>query len=234
MAAAPLGPALRAPAPKVLVVSVGGMGSGRAAEIPTPFLDALRVDGAYTARATVEDMDGASSWASLLAGVERADPGMNTVAVLDQAVLGPGFASADDLLIRDGDSLGYAQADADGVVEAALRLWEGDLDLAVVRLGNPGRVADRFGVDGPEYWEAVKGVDAHVGFLMEAIRARATAADEDWIVIVTMAPAEPLTERGVILVSGPSALEGTFVTPPSVADAAPRPWPGTPSVRRGS
>lgn len=227
MAAAPLGPALRAPVPKVLVVSVGGMGSGRAAEIPTPFLDALRVDGAYTAAATVEDMDGASSWAALLAGVERTFPGTNTLAFVDRAALGQGFATVDDLLIQDGDSVGYAQADADGVVEVALRLWEGDVDLAVVRLGNPARVADRSGVDGPEYWEAVRGVDAHVGYLMEAIRARATAADEDWIVVLSMAPplpgtapVEPGTEGGVILVSGSSALEGTFVTPPSVADAA--------------
>jgi beta-galactosidase len=218
LAAAPQRPALQQRTPKVLIVSVDGLGSESASTVPTPFLDALRADGAFTASAVAGESPEDSPWGALLTGVEGLRPELSTLAVVDWPRLGRTFGAVDEMLLLDGDSAGYAHADAEGVVAAALRLWETDVDLAFVYLGNPRRVGAEAGTEGLDYWEAAEAVDAHLGYLLEALRARPTARDEDWLVVVAMDAGS--RDGAVLLLSGPSTLEGTFTTPPSVVDAA--------------
>lgn len=223
----------RALTPKVLVVAVRGLNPEAMGEARLPVLEALRADGAYAAGGVTGDgaaPGGAPAWASLLALVERTRPETSTLAVVDRAPPGAtGAADAlppdavDELIVVDGEALGYARAAADVALEAALRLWETDVDLALVSFEMPLDAALAEGVGSPGHLAALEAVDAHMGRLVEALRLRAGAAGESWLVIVVsgsgVAAADP-DAGSLLLVSGPAALEGTFVAPPSQGDAA--------------
>jgi len=173
-----------------------------------------------------QDVSGyrAEAYPDVLTRIEAVRPDAGTLAAVDWRPLVDGAGGApllsarvDELLYFDADSAGYARADADLVVEASLRLWGSDVDAAFVYLGNPGAVASDFGADSEEYALAVQQVDADVGTLMAALRARASFASEDWLVLV----ATSFPEGGAsLLVSGPSTLEGTFTTAPALVDVA--------------
>ncbi len=127
-----------------------------------------------------------------LTRLERDRPDLGTFAAVDWmplAVLeggGPALSGAIDTLVAvDGYELGWAEADSVVAARAAEHLAEADPDAAFVYLGNPDETSHRHGSIGLEYREAITLSDRHVGWLMEALRARSSYEEEDWLVLIS-------------------------------------------------
>jgi len=62
-----------------------------------------------------------------------------------------------------------------------------DLSLAVVNFTavNQAGLANGFSLDNPSYVQAIDRVDAHIGTILETIKARETYYKEDWLFIIT-------------------------------------------------
>lgn len=87
--------------------------------------------------------------------------------------------------VLDGYELGWAQADGRSVELAVEALGSSDPDAMFVYLGNPDETSHQAGSIGEDYRAAIALADAHVGMLLDALAARATAPDEDWLVLVS-------------------------------------------------
>jgi len=127
-----------------------------------------------------------------LTRIERDRPELRTFAALDWmplAVLdggGPALSGAIDTLFAvDGYELGWAEADSVIAAHAAEHLAGADPDAAFVYLGNPDETSHRHGSIGVEYRDAISLSDRHVGWLLEALRARPTYMEEDWLVLIS-------------------------------------------------
>ncbi|MDE2945214.1 MAG: alkaline phosphatase family protein [Gemmatimonadota bacterium] len=127
-----------------------------------------------------------------LTRLERDRPDLDTFAAVDWmplAVLdggGPALSGAIDTLVAvDGYELGWAEADSVIAARAAEHLAGADPDAAFVYLGNPDETSHRHGSIGLEYREAITLSDRHVGWLMEALRARSSYEEEDWLVLIS-------------------------------------------------
>ena len=130
--------------------------------------------------------------ADFLTLVERERPGLSTFAALDWlplAVLdggGPALSDAiDTRFVVDGYELGWAEADSTIAGRAAEHLAEAAPAAAFVYLGNPDETSHRHGSIGAEYRDAIALSDRHVGWMMEALRARPTYEEEDWLVLIS-------------------------------------------------
>ncbi len=254
--------------PKALVIVVDGLSGQRVARSGTPYLDQLRADGAWSARARGAAPAGrGAGWATLLTGVgpgkhgiagedlsggafarypdfltriEGARPELSTLAVLGwpEATRPSGggeplmSAEVDSVVVSGGAGLGAGgAADADVTSLAAIGLWGSDVDVALVHLGNLEAIGRAAGTVGPEYGKALETIDGQIGDLLAAIHSRENRSGEDWLIVV--ASTHGLTAWGesggdstdgsevIWLASGPSALQGTFVTPPSIVDIVP-------------
>lgn len=124
--------------------------------------------------------------------VERERPDLATFAALDWLPLasldggGPVLSGEIDTLIAvDGYELGWAEADSVVASRAAQHLASADADAAFVYLGNPDETSHRHGSIGVEYREAIALSDRHVGWLVDALRARPAYAEEDWLVLIS-------------------------------------------------
>lgn len=133
-----------------------------------------------------------SEYPDFLTLVERDRPALATFAALDwmplAALEGGGAAlsgAIDSLVAVDGYELGWAEADSVVAARAARHLAAADADAAFVYLGNPDETSHRHGSIRVEYREAIALSDRHVGWLLEALRARPTYADEDWLVLIS-------------------------------------------------
>ena len=124
--------------------------------------------------------------------VERVRPDLATFAALDWMPLasldvgGPVLSDEIDTLVAvDGYELGWAEADSVVASRAAQHLASADADAAFVYLGNPDETSHRHGSIGVEYRDAIALSDRHVGWLVDALRARPAYAEEDWLVLIS-------------------------------------------------
>lgn len=249
--------------PKVLVIGIDGVRPDVLAEVPTPNLDALAAEGAFTAHARtgLPSVSG-PGWSSFLTGVwpdkhgvtdndftgkryeefpdfltriEQVRPQLNTFAVADwlplmeqedeRPTLGPAIDVRHAL---NGSELGWAEADARSVELAVEHLGSADPDALFVYLGNPDETSHHFRSIGEEYRTAIALADAHVGLLVEAVRARATYAEEDWLILSSTDHGrrpngghggDTPEERTIYyLVSGPSASRGELTDSTYIVD----------------
>ena len=116
------------------------------------------------------------------------------------------------------------------VAAAVDAMADADLDAMFVYLGDIDVVGHEHGTLGPEYRAAIEWADTRVGLLVDALRARETFLEEDWLVIVSSDHGqtdagthggESAIERTVFLiVSGGSAVAGTTSHEASVVDVA--------------
>jgi predicted AlkP superfamily pyrophosphatase or phosphodiesterase len=127
-----------------------------------------------------------------LTRIEQVRPALNTFAVVDWAPLGAAADSAPTISDRvdvkhvlDGYDLGWVEADDSSVALAVRHLAAADPDALFVYLGNPDEVSHEHHSIGAEYREAIALTDEHVGRLVAAVRARATYAGEDWLILVS-------------------------------------------------
>ncbi len=206
--------ALAAPAlaktPKVLFIGTDGFRGDVYGTIATPNLDALVADG-YLGREglTADTAISGTGWSSLFTGVERDKHG-----VYDNSFSGKNYADWPDVLSRiervapskntavalawsplatqlpwtGVDTVYDAGSDAN-VLSKALQLLgqSAGPDVLLLDFNEPdgaGHAGTYFNRDASGYTDAIRGVDASIGKLMAALRARPNYANEDWLVIV--------------------------------------------------
>ena len=178
-----------------------------------------------------------------LTRIERERPELRTFAAADwppltepqtssdgataSPVLG---ASIDVRISLDGGRIGWAAADERLVEGAVAELRENDPAALFVYLGNPDEVSHHTGSIEDEYRASIGRADRHVGRLLEAIRSRPSYPQEDWLVLVSTDHGRRPDgghggtsdeERTIFFIaSGPSARQGTILTPPRIVDVA--------------
>ena len=177
-----------------------------------------------------------------LTRVEREDPDLRTFAAADWTPLlepqedgeergDPVLGSEIDARISlDGSKIGWAAADEQAVEAAEAELREHDPAALFVYLGNPDEVSHHTGSIEDEYRASIARADRHVGRLVRAIRARPTYAAENWLILVSTDHGRRPDgghggtsdeERTIFFIaSGPSARQGTILTPPRIVDVA--------------
>ena len=176
-------------------------------------------------------------WPDFLTRLERTDPGLVTFAAADWLPLvsaeggGPVIGDGvDEKVILDGYELGWAVADERSVSEAERRLREQDPDALFVYVGDPDEVSHETKGIGEPYRAAIAIADGHVGRLVDAVRSRATYADEDWLVLVSTDHGRradgghgggTADERGIFFLAwGPSVVRGRIPGRPEIVDVA--------------
>ncbi len=134
-----------------------------------------------------------ATYPSFLMRVEAARPELATFAALDWVPLaelesepGPVLPAAIDVReVVDGYDLGWPEADGEIAARAARHLGEADPDAMFVYFGHPDETSHRHGSIGAEYRDAIALADTHVGMVVDAMRARPSFADEDWLVLIS-------------------------------------------------
>ena len=134
-----------------------------------------------------------TTYPSFLTRVEAARPELATFAALDWIPLaellddpGPVLPAVIDVReVVNGYDLGWAEADGEIAARAARHLSEGDPDAMFVYFGNPDETSHRHASIGAEYRDAIALSDSHVGMVVDAMRARPSFADEDWLVLIS-------------------------------------------------
>ncbi len=134
-----------------------------------------------------------AQYPSFLTRVEQVRPELATFAALDWLPLAqlpddptPLLPPAIDTRITlDGYEHGWAEADGMVTAQAVEHIAQADPDALFVYLGNPDETSHQNGSIGAEYRDAIALSDGHVGMLMDAVRARYTYADEDWLILIS-------------------------------------------------
>jgi predicted AlkP superfamily pyrophosphatase or phosphodiesterase len=114
--------------------------------------------------------------------------GLSTIAVLDwppMAHEGMFSAELEQLVIGDGEALGYLVEDRRVTDEAVRLLRHGQPDAAFVYLGSVDMVGHGWGAMSAEYVDMISVVDGCVGQLLDAIEHRPSRGSEHWLIMVT-------------------------------------------------
>ncbi|MGI9626594.1 MAG: alkaline phosphatase family protein [Longimicrobiales bacterium] len=127
-----------------------------------------------------------------LTRLEQLDPSLNTFAVANWTPLfqSPPEApliglAVDDRHILDGSVGGWSETDEVATGLAVQAIQTDQPDALFVYLGNPDETSHHNGDIGPLYREAIEVADSHVGRLVEAVRGRATAEAENWLILIS-------------------------------------------------
>lgn len=150
--------------------------------------------GVWMDKHGVENNDFSSSryekYPDFLTRIESVRPELSTLAILDWPPLGttqdggPLVGSQVDLVVNvNGDTIGYGPADELSTEMAAQRLRDGDPDATFIYLGDTDVVAHDTSSLSDEYRTAIETADRQVGMLVEAVRARPTYDQEDWLIL---------------------------------------------------
>jgi arylsulfatase A-like enzyme len=129
--------------------------------------------------------------------------------------------------------IAYVEGDELVTAEACRQLKDEDPDLAFVYFGNVDESGHLHGFQPrvPQYLAALEKVDSQVGQVLEAVKSRKTAAQEDWLVLVCTdhggqgtghgsGHQDPEVHTVFLIVSGPAALHGRIETPTAQVDVA--------------
>ena len=197
-------------ASKTLVIGLDGAAFDFLAPADMPNLDALRADGMTAAsNLYAAPMSGTVSgpgWSTIATGVwpdkhrvtdnsfsnpayatypdyltriEAGDPSRDTYVVgtwgpISQTIFGP----AVDVREAGGNDEGTT-------ARAVAALSTGDPDDVFVHLDEVDGAGSSVGTNGAAYGQALARVDQQIGQILDAVDARATRADEDWLIVVT-------------------------------------------------
>ncbi|OIV38247.1 hypothetical protein BIV57_06850 [Mangrovactinospora gilvigrisea] len=125
-----------------------------------------------------------------LTRLKAADPEASTFAVANWSPIlterenGPIFSPAVDVRV-DGGRACDAGEDALCTALAARYLREQNPDAAFVYIGQVDEISHGLGPDSDECLTAIGNADAHLRELLDALRARPTYPQEEWLVLVT-------------------------------------------------
>ena len=197
-------------ASKTLVIGLDGAAFDFLAPADMPNLDALRAEGMTAAsNLYAAPMSGTVSgpgWSTIATGVwpdkhrvtdnsfsspayathpdyltriEASDPARETYVVgtwgpISQTIFGP----AVDVREAGGNDEGTT-------ARAVQTLSTGDPDDVFVHLDEVDGAGHSVGTSGAAYGQALARVDQQIGQILDAVDARATRADEDWLIVVT-------------------------------------------------
>ncbi|MEM7305344.1 MAG: alkaline phosphatase family protein [Planctomycetota bacterium] len=135
----------------------------------------------------------------------------------------------------DDDYFDDESCDAKSVADLAEHLRDADPDLAVIMFGELDGVGHLEGnahyyAEDPLYRRMLTQVDEGIGFLLDAIRARPTHGDEDWLILVSSDHGGsqglghgrnlPSHRKVPLVVSGPRVARGEIWPPPQPCDLA--------------
>ncbi|MFI1102505.1 alkaline phosphatase family protein [Streptomyces melanogenes] len=200
--------------PKVLVIGLDGTLLGRVKDADAPRLKSLMANGLTAASSIYANpfaptMSG-PGWSTIITGVwpdkhnvkdndftgqrfaqypdfltrvETAKPSLSTYAVSSWAPITDTIFSpkVDTRVSTPG-----AEYDTGTTARAVAQLKSAPgPDAVFVQLDNVDHAGHAYGAASQQYLDAIHGVDAQVGQLVDAIASRATSADEDWLVLVT-------------------------------------------------
>jgi len=196
-------------APKVLVIGVDGLRGDGIPSAETPHTDALLEVAAWTFFASThleaQTVSG-PGWTGILTGVDANKHGVDSNS--DWADINRDYPT----MISRAHSLGLSTATAihwepihtyiieSGVTDTAILgddqevadqmsevLENANHDLHFVHFDDVDQAghAHEFSIHNPEYRAAIEVVDGQIGQLTAAIAARATRADESWLIIVS-------------------------------------------------
>ena len=133
-----------------------------------------------------------AQYPSFLSRIEAVRPELGTFAALSWlplAVLDDGDpllpATIDALVPLNGDDFGWGEADDTVAAQAVEHLGAADPDALFVYFGNPDWTSHDIESIGPEYRDAIALADSQLGMVMEAVRARPSYGDEDWLILVS-------------------------------------------------
>lgn len=243
---------------KVLVIGVDGLATYVLGEGRAPNLEGIGAHGASSLEATTGDITiSGPGWSSLLTGTWRDRHGVtgndftanNLGATPDVFTLlhevMPEAATAslvmwppiNDLIARGADTrLAFdevcptAPAPCRFIERARALLSEGSPDLLFLAWQDVDAAGHAHGWGSPQYMAALAKVDAEVGLVLDAIRARPTYDTEEWLIVVSSDHGGSGQGHGLniiphrripIYLEGPGVLAGPIVPAPQQVDLVP-------------
>ncbi|MGG7465177.1 alkaline phosphatase family protein [Plantibacter sp. YIM 135347] len=166
-----------------------------------------------------------TAYPEYLTRLKAADPERSTLVVAswDPVAINIFGPAVDERIGSPGD--------AATVATVSDRLANGDPDAIMVHLDEPDIAGHDYGAASTEYLAAIEHIDVQIGQLLTAVEARATYADEDWLIVVTTdhghTPAgghggNSIGERGVFVVAtGGGITPGSRLHDVKLVDIAP-------------
>ena len=118
----------------------------------------------------------------LLTRAERANPDLRTYAVASWAPIPDTIVSAE---VDEKVATPEAEYDTGTTKRAVAALTDGDPDAVFVQLDNVDHAGHESGGASQAYLDAIAGVDAQAGQIVDAMEARGSYGEEDWLVLVT-------------------------------------------------
>ncbi|MFD8568211.1 alkaline phosphatase family protein [Streptomyces sp. NPDC059639] len=199
--------------PKVLVIGLDGTLLSRIKDADAPRLKALMAAGltapsSIYANPLAPTLSG-PGWSTLITGVwpdkhnvkdntftghkfaqypdfltriETAKPALSTYAVSSWAPLTDTVFSAK---VDTRVSTPSAEYDTGTTSRAVAQLKSANPDAVFLQLDNVDHAGHSYGAASQQYLDAIHGVDGQVGQLVDAVKSRATYANEDWLILIT-------------------------------------------------
>ncbi|MFJ8081379.1 alkaline phosphatase family protein [Streptomyces sp. NPDC096205] len=199
--------------PKVLVIGLDGALLTRIKDADAPNLDALMAAGltapsSIYANPLAPTLSG-PGWSTLITGVwpdkhnvkdnsftgarftqypdfltraETVNPALTTYAVSSWAPITDTIFSAK---VDTRVSTPSAEYDTGTTSRAVAALRDGNPDAVFVQLDNVDHAGHSHGAASSQYLDAIRGVDAQVGQIVNAVKSRPTYGNEDWLIMVT-------------------------------------------------
>ena len=247
-----LSPAESAHVKKVLILGIDGCRPDALKAAKAPNLHGLIRDGAFSVKAQTGDMTiSGPGWSSMLTGVWRDKHGVRdnkfegsnykdyphffrrlkqvrpeavTVSIVH-------WAPINDRILVDADHARKYPRDVQVAAEAVRVLSSMNPDAVFLHFDEVDGAGHKHGFhpNVPRYMQAIEQVDAHIGSVLKALRARRNYAREDWLILVSTdhggsgkGHGKNIPEHRTIflIVSGPSAARGTIEPAPGVVDVA--------------
>ncbi|MDE0979905.1 MAG: alkaline phosphatase family protein [Flavobacteriales bacterium] len=193
---------------RVLIIGVDGVRPDALEVANTPNMDALIVNGIFSADALNEDITmSGPGWSANLTGVwsdshgvtnndftgsnfdvfpsfmkrlEMSNPGLNTHSVCHWGPIN------DYILEADVDEASNVTSDA-AVASSGVSILDGDPHAIFLHLDDVDLAGHSFGYSTAvsQYVEAIENADEHIGLVIEALEDRPNYNAENWLVIVT-------------------------------------------------
>ncbi|TWP47818.1 nucleotide pyrophosphatase [Lentzea tibetensis] len=128
-----------------------------------------------------------ASYPSWLERAEKARPSLATYAAVDWKPIGDRIlrTGQDRKYVLDGDTAGYGPSDAKIAADAEQQLRTGSADASFVYFGEIDIAGHSHGANSPQYDQAMRTSDAHIGRVLRAVESRPSYADENWLIVVT-------------------------------------------------
>jgi len=226
--------------PKVLYVIVDGVRGQSIQAAEPPNLNTLLKNAIYSwvSLGDEETAEPGTNWTSLLTGVNKTKHGVvnndfSNIHLDTYPLIYTRIKDADpeanirvfttsqlfkDYLTADTDD-SQVLPDDDAVASAAVTaLGDEDVDFITVHFSNPNAIGDSEGYDisKPAYKNAILTFDDQLGELLNALEARPTYSEENWLIVVTSSIGGnyPIAESDNTVFSNPVANTFTIFSAP--------------------